>query len=126
MKKLTQSVFKGCPKHINCACVDYDGTLHLGTTKGNLRNTWASGIWSGIDKIYSQENSGYNIESSLIRRGWMFTLEPEFKHVSEITFSDKIGRNILKPLIFDVKWEYLFIYPAYANAIFKMVYWHYF
>jgi hypothetical protein len=123
MKKMSNSIFYGWDKNINCACVDYDGTLHLGHTDGNLRITWASGCWRGFDKIYSCENSGYYPETSKLRRGWVWTTKPEFKHVSDLNCSDKISYSVLVPFYENILWEYLFIYPTYVKAVVKMLSW---
>lgn len=50
MKELTQDVFKGQPKEVNLAGVDYDGLLKFGVAI-NPRYTWASERWRGFEKI---------------------------------------------------------------------------
>jgi hypothetical protein len=64
--ELTQSVFKGQPKEVVIACVDYDGLLKFGDSV-YVRYTWASERWRGANWINKTENTDYE-PLSLLRR----------------------------------------------------------
>ncbi len=67
LEKLTQEVFEGQTDDIVVACVDYDGTLKLGTSK-HVRYTWAFERWRGSDWIHSLENSKFTPITMLLRK----------------------------------------------------------
>ena len=66
MKKLTKDIFKGLPKQIVIACVDYDGLLKYGDDI-YIRYTWASERWRGCNWLKTIENTDFEPLTRIFR-----------------------------------------------------------